>query len=255
MTTFEMILVVCPLIFLASFVDAIAGGGGIISLPAYLSTGMPAHLAIGSNKFSSFTGTLFSTYRFFKSGTIHLKVAILSAICALIGSALGAKLTLLLSDQLLRIIMMILLPICALIVLFKKKNDDDVSTFEQLSRTKVIILAAYIGFFIGMYDGFYGPGAGTFMILTYTAFMGFDFKTACGNAKVVNLSSNFAALVVYLFAGKIMYSVAVPAAVCSILGHWIGSGLAIKKGAKFIKPVLVCVLIGLFIKIILDMVL
>ncbi len=255
MSTIEMLIIVCPLVFLASLVDAIAGGGGLIALPAYLSTGMPAHLAIGSNKFSSCTGTVFSTYRFFKNGSIHLKVALLSGICALIGSALGARLTLLIRDDVLRIIMMILLPFIAIIVLIKKKGNDDISTLEKLSKTKLVLLASCIGFFIGMYDGFYGPGTGTFVILAYTTFMGFDFKTACGNAKVVNLSSNFAALVVYMFAGKIMYTLAVPAAFCSILGHWIGSGLAINKGAKFIKPVLVSVLIGLFIKIILDMIL
>lgn len=254
MTTLEMILVVCPLAFFASFVDAIAGGGGLISLPAYLLTGMPAHFAYGSNKFSACIGTFFSVARFLKSGTINLKVAIRSAIFALIGSGLGAQLALFLSDHFLRLTMVVLLPFIAIFVLFNKKNTGDESTFSTLSNQKAVVLSALIGFSIGMYDGFFGPGTGTFLILAYTALMGFDFKTACGNAKIVNLASNFAALVVFILAGKVLYVVAIPAALFSITGNWIGSGLAIKKGAKFIKPVLVGVLILLFMKIIYDMV-
>lgn len=254
MTTFEMTLVVCPLIFLASFVDSIAGGGGLISLPAYLFTGMPTHMAYGSNKFSACMGTFFAVCRFMKSGVIHLKVACLSAALALCGSFIGAKLTLLLSDEILKITMMVMLPIAAVFILFKKKKNDDINTVDSLSDVMTVVLSMAIGFFIGMYDGFFGPGAGTFMILGYTTLMGFDYRTASGNAKVVNLASNFAAMVVYIFAGKVYYAIAVPAVFCSIAGAWLGSGLAIKKGAKFIKPIMVCVIAGLFVKIIWDMV-
>ncbi|MFI3208001.1 MAG: TSUP family transporter [Eubacteriales bacterium] len=254
MTTIEMILVVCPLVFLAAFVDAIAGGGGLISLPAYLFTGMPTHMAYGSNKFSACIGSLFSAYRFLKSGTIYLKVAILSAVFALGGSYLGAHLTLILSDQMLKISMTILLPVIAVFILFKKKNMEDVNRVDELSKVAVVAWSTVIGFAIGTYDGFFGPGTGTFLILAYTSIMGFDFRTACGNARIVNLASNFAALVVYIFAGKVMYMIAIPATACSILGYWLGAGLAIKKGAKFIRPVMLCVIAGLFVKIIWDMV-
>lgn len=254
MTTLEMILVVCPLAFFASFVDAVAGGGGLISLPAYLLTGMPAHFAYGSNKFSACMGTFFSAARFLKSGTINLKVAIQSAVFALIGSSLGAQLALHLSDHFLRLTMVVLLPFIAAFVLFNKKRTGDESTFLTLSNRKVMMLSALIGFMLGMYDGFFGPGTGTFLILAYTTVMGFDFKTACGNAKIVNLASNFAALAVFILAGKVLYAVALPATAFSIAGSWIGSGLAIKKGAQFIKPVLVGVLILLFMKIIYDLI-
>lgn len=251
MSTLQMIMIVCPLVFFASFVDAIAGGGGLISLPAYLFTGMPTHLAYGSNKFSSCLGTIFSTYRFFKNGAIHLKVGIISAMFAIMGSTCGAKLTLLLSDELLKITMMILLPLIAFFTLFHKRKTIEV-VLPQLSKKKMIVFASIIGFFIGMYDGFFGPGTGTFLIISYTTFMHFDITTACGNAKIVNLSSNFAALSVFLFAGEILYAVAIPAAMFSILGHWIGSGLALKNGEKYIRPVMIFVLIVLFLKIIVD---
>lgn len=252
LTTLQMISIVCPLVFFASFVDAIAGGGGLISLPAYLLTGMPAHLAYGSNKFSACIGTFLSAGRFLKSGHLHLKIALLSASFALIGSSCGAHLALRLSDHMLRLSMLILLPITAGIVLFNKNGLNDENTFAELKPRKAWALAGCIGFFIGMYDGFFGPGTGTFMILAYSLFMGFDFKTACGNTKIVNLSSNLAALIVFITAGQVLYAVAIPAAVCSILGNWLGSGLAIQKGAHFIKPVLLGVLILLFVKIIYD---
>lgn len=254
MTTIQMILVVCPLIFLASFVDAVAGGGGLISVPAYMLTGMPTHMAYGSNKFSASMGTLFSVVRYTKSGTVYLKVALISAGFAVAGSTLGANLALLLSDYALRISMTILLPVAAIFVLVNKKSlNREVSVVEKLSPVWLVVLSALIGFVLGMYDGFFGPGAGTFMILGYTVFMGFDMKTASGNAKIVNLASNVSALAVYIFAGKVYFAVAVPATLCSIAGGWVGSGLAIKNGSKFIKPVLVCVLCGLFGKIIYDM--
>lgn len=245
-----MILVVCPLVFFAALVDAIAGGGGLISLPAYLFTGMPIHMAYGSNKFSACIGSFFSAGRFLKSGIVNYKVAGISAAAALVGSYTGAQLALFLSDDMLKTSMMVLLPVIAIFILFKKKNMEDVNTVDKLSHKVVVVLSTVIGFLIGMYDGFFGPGTGTFLILAYTSLMGFDFRTACGNARMVNLASNFAALVVYIAAGKVLYMVAIPATLCSMMGYWIGAGLAIKNGAKFIKPVMLCVITGLFIKII-----
>ena len=254
MTVYQQILIACPLVFLASFVDAVAGGGGLISLPAYYLTGMTSHFAIGSNKFSSCIGTMFSTGRFLKSGSFHLRVALVSAGFALAGSYAGARLALFLDDRFLRLAMLVLLPFAAAVILLSRKKDSsDISTFEKIPTRRAMILSAGIGLALGMYDGFFGPGTGTFLIIAFTAFLGFDYKTACGNTKVVNLASNAAALVTFVAAGTIQYSVAVPAAVCSIAGHWIGSGLAIKKGARFIRPVMVFVLVLLFSKVVYDM--
>lgn len=252
LSTIEMLLIVCPLVFFASFVDSVAGGGGLISLPAYLLTGMPTHLAYGSNKFSACIGTCFSAIRYLKSGHLHLKIALFSAVFALVGSSCGAHLALVLTDQALRISMLVLLPIAAVIVLFNKDRLNDDNTFDESRRGKALTLAALIGFFIGLYDGFFGPGTGTFMILAYSLFLGFDFNTANGNTKIVNMASNFAALVVFITAGQVFYAIAIPAAICSIAGNWVGSGLAIQKGAKFIRPMLIIVLCLLFAKIIYD---
>ena len=138
MELIEMLLVVCPLVFFASFVDAIAGGGGLISLPAYFITGMPAHMAIASNKFSAAIGTAISTARFIKSGNLHMKTALQTAVIAFVGSALGAKIALFTSDYYLRIAMMVLLPCVAVFVLLNKQQDDE-SRFEQMSKTRIFI--------------------------------------------------------------------------------------------------------------------
>ena len=255
MTTLQMIALVCPLIFFASFVDAIAGGGGLISLPAYMMTGMPTHLALGTNKFSACIGTSFSVYRFAKSKTLHLKVALLSASFALIGSYCGAQLVLLIDARIMKILMTFLLPILAIIILFKNKKQIATHSYTINSSWRTIFLSSIIGFMIGMYDGFIGPGTGTFLILAYTTFMGFDFVTASGNAKIVNFASNFSALVVFLQADQVLFTIAIPATICSIAGAWVGSGLAIKKGAKFIRPVLLGVLSILFMKMLYDVLL
>lgn len=253
MELMEMLLVVCPLVFFASFVDAIAGGGGLISLPAYFITGMPAHMAIASNKFSAAVGTAISTARFIKSGNLHMKTALQTAAIALVGSVLGAKLALVTSDYYLRIAMMVLLPCVAIFVLLNRQQDDE-SRFEQLSKIRIFCGMVGAGLLIGMYDGFFGPGTGTFLILAFTSVMGFDLKRACGNTKIVNLTTNVSALIVFMLAGQVYYEVAVPAMFFSILGNWVGSGLAIKKGAKFVRPVMVFVLCLLLVKIVYDFV-
>lgn len=252
MSTLQMIFIIGPLVFLASLIDSIAGGGGLISTPAYLISGMPIHYAYGSNKFSAGVGTFFSAYRFLKNGTVHIKIAILTAFFAFIGSNLGAQVALLLSDNLLRITMTILLPFVAIFVMFGKKRDGDTSELDSYSKPYIAIISTLIGFTTGFYDGFFGPGTGTFIILAYTSFIGLNFTTACANAKIVNLASNISALIVFIMAGKVLYSVAIPVTLFSIAGHWVGSGLVIKNGSKFIKPMMILVLIGLFGKIIFD---
>lgn len=244
---------ICLLVFLAGLVDAIAGGGGLISLPAYYLAGLPAHVCLGSNKFSSCAGMLFSTGRFLRSGNIHLRTASVAASAALAGSFLGARLTLFLDDHALRMAMLILLPTAAVFLFLQERKKADVNTFDRIPRHHAILLSAIIGFTIGAYDGFFGPGSGTLLILAFTAVLGFDMKTSCGNTKVVSLASNLAALTTFIAAGTVQYHLAVPAAACSIAGHWIGSGLAIRKGAKFIRPVMLLVLVFLFSKLIFDM--
>lgn len=239
-------IIVCPMVFLASFVDAVAGGGGLISLPAYLLAGVPPKLAIGTNKLSSATGTVFSTARYCKNGCFDLKLALPSIVVALIGSYIGAKIVLVTSDEILKYVLIIVLPVTAFFVL-KKKNFDQVK--NKPKRKTQFIIAVLASFVIGMYDGFYGPGTGTFLILIYTGLVKLDLLTASGNTKLVNLSSNVAALVTFIFSGNIVYALGFAASVFSIAGHYLGAGMVMKSGTKIVKPIIILVILLLLIKI------
>ena len=245
--TFTTFLIVCPLVFLAGFIDSIAGGGGLISLPAYLLAGIPIHNAIATNKLSSCLGTAISTIRYCKNKYADLVSAIPSVLCALIGSAIGAKLSLSVSERILEYLLLFILPVTAYFVL--KKKDHSKAPQKKLRRSLVILLCCVISFVIGMYDGFYGPGTGTFLILLYTGLCRMDIKTASGNTKLVNLSSNLAALVTFLVNGQVLFLLGIVAALFSIAGNYAGSGLVLKKGAAIIKPVIIVVLGILFLKI------
>lgn len=252
MEIIKTLMIVCPLVFLAGLIDAMVGGGGIISLPAYLVAGLPPHLATGTNKCSSTFGTLLSTLRFMKNKKIHYIAALTSAGAALVGSPIGATINMIIEERYLSYTMLVLLPLIAIFLIFNK-NFGDNETLKEKSGCKIIVLSLISGFVIGMYDGFFGPGTGTFLILVYTGMMGFDLVTASGNAKVVNLASNVAAFITFALNGKILWTIGLPAALFGIAGNWIGAGLAIKGGKKIIRPMFMVVLIMLMIKISYDL--
>ena len=230
------------LVFLGGFIDSIAGGGGLITVPAYVLTGIPIHMALASNKFSSFFGTAFSVFNFLRNKKVYLKTIPISVVCALAGSALGAWVVLLINPDILRIILIVIVPIVAVFVLVKKDfgNEDRSHT---LSTRTIILGAGLAAFIIGFYDGFFGPGTGTFLILIFTVFLRFDLVTANGNAKIINLSSNAGSLITFIINGQVVWQLAIIAAIFGIAGNYIGSTLAIKIGAKVIKPLLVVVLV------------
>ena len=249
--TVTAFLIVCPLIFLASFVDAVAGGGGLISLPAYFLAGVPIHNAIATNKLSSAAGTCISTWRFCKNKYADLRLAIPSVLVALAGSALGANIALITSDKILKITLLAVLPVAAFYV-FRSKDMERKSSVPIKGKAKyaIVITASFV---IGAYDGFYGPGTGTFLILIYTGMARMDIKTAAGNTKLVNRASNMAALATFLLHGKIIFPLGLAASVFSIAGHYLGSGMVMKNGTKIVRPIILAVLALLFIKIITGM--
>lgn len=247
-------IILFPLIFLAGFVDSIAGGGGLISLPAYLFIGVPSHYALGTNKLSSTIGTVFSTLRYARGRTIVYSIGIPSVVGSLIGSYIGSRLALFLSDDVLKIVLTFLIPIAAVIVFLSRPRGNGEKKDEKVyTNAKTIIISALIGLAIGTYDGFFGPGTGTFLIIFYVSILSLDHVSASGTAKIVNLASNIGALATFIAGGKVFYSLGLPAALFGVAGNWLGSGVALKKGAKVIKPVMLAVLILLFIKIITDM--
>ena len=158
-------LIVCPLTFLAGLVDSIAGGGGLISLPAFLFAGLPMHTAIATNKLSSSVGTTVSTARYCKNGFFDRKIALPSIVLALTGSAIGARLVLLVEDIYLRWLLIAVLPVVAVLVFLDKGDGNADPAFPASRRMAIACIAAFV---IGMYDGFYGPGTGTFLLLALT---------------------------------------------------------------------------------------
>jgi len=243
----------CFLIFLAGFVDSIAGGGGLLSIPAYLMAGFPPHLAAGTNKLSASLGTTVSTIRYFRHGRVHLAAAATSAALAFPGSFLGSSAALSLPSEGFRAAMLVMIPVAAVLVLTRKNGDDaDDRREPKVKGFWLWFLCGLIGFTIGFYDGFFGPGAGTFILMLHSLVLGFGLRTASGNAKVVNLSSNYAAFAVFLAAGQILWVPGLAAGACGIAGNWLGSGIAIRKGAKAIKPVFALVLAMLFAKVVYD---
>ena len=234
-------LIVCPMVFLGELNDAVAGGGGLITLPAYLLAGLPAHMASGTNKCGNAFGTFLSTGRFLKRGDVHIPSAVAGAVGALAGAWVGARLNLIMPEQMLYYVMLAVVPVMAVFLLLKRDFGQEDRSGE-LSRGQLMAMAAGIGLIIGGYDGFFGPGAGTFLMLAFTGLCRFDLLTASGNTKVANSASNLASLVTFAIAGKVMWAVGIPAALCGIAGNYLGSSLALKGGARVIRPMFFVVL-------------
>lgn len=249
--TIIQFLIVCPLVFLAGFVDAVAGGGGLISLPAYLIAGFPVHFAIGTNKISSAMGTTLTTVRYTKSGFIPWKQAVFCVLFALVGSACGANLALLIDDGVFKIIMLVILPLTALYVMKGKALSGEREPYPPLKTT---LLSCATAFFIGAYDGFYGPGTGTFLILLLTALAHMPVTEANGVSKAINLATNISALVVFIINGKVVFTIGLVAGLFSIAGNWLGSGFFKKGGSRVVKPIMICVLVIFFVKVLYEVI-
>lgn len=247
---FNLVLL-CFLTFLAGFIDSIAGGGGLISVPAYIMAGIPVHLALGSGKFSSSFGTLIATINYWRHNKVHVRTAAISFVFAFAGSAAGAKTVLYVDDTVFRIMLIVLIPLIALFITLKK-DFGSLNATESLKPMSASLISAAIGLVIGFYDGFIGPGTGTFLIFAYTLLLHFDLVTASGNAKLVNLASNVGAMLTFLLHGQVLFAVAIPAALTGIAGNYIGSRLALEKGSKVIRAVFMVVLGLMVINLILS---
>ena len=242
-------LIVCPLVFLAGFVDSVAGGGGLISLPAYLFVGLPAHIASGTNKVVNGMGTALATWRYYKSGNIRLKPAILAAVGAIAGSAIGTQIALHINAEVFRVLLLIALPLVALLISFKKDFGTDQTIDDELLESSANrLICLLIGIAVGCYDGMIGPGTGTFLIMAFTIFVKMDLLTASGCAKVANLASNIASAVLWIANGQVLFALVVPAAACSMLGSYFGSQYAIKGGSQKVRSMIYVVLLLLFVK-------
>lgn len=240
-------LIVCPLVFLAGFVDSVAGGGGVISIPAYLLAGIPMKIAAGTNKFANGFGTALACWRYGRSGNIDWLCAIPAAAGSLLGASLGTSVAVYLREDILQLIVLASLPAVAVILIFARNFGTEEK--EAKSKRATLLISLAIGLGVGLYDGLVGPGTGTFLALLFSLGLGYTLVKSSGCAKVANLASNIASMVVFFLHGDILFTVGIPAMICSMLGNFLGAHFAIKGGSGKIRIVMFVVLGLLFLKI------
>lgn len=241
-------VIICPLLFLAGFVDAVAGGGGLISLPAYMLAGLPAHSAIATNKLSSSMGTTVATLQYIKAGFVKWKLCLPAIAAALLGSWLGAKINLFLDENFLKIMMLVILPFIAFYVLRTKNLEKENPDSHKFKTT--VLLCVVISLAVGVYDGLYGPGTGTFLMLLFTVLARLTLQDSAGATKAINLTTNLTALTVFLYHGAVLIPLGLVAGICNMAGNYLGSRCFFSKGAAFVKPLILVVLLIFFIKLI-----
>jgi uncharacterized membrane protein YfcA len=244
----ENIFLLCLAAFTAGFVDAISGGGGLIQTPAalVLLRTYPVVNAIGSIKLPSFSGTAFAFFQYLKKVQIDYQLAVVMCTIAFFSSFAGSQLLTVVRNDFMKPVLLVMLVIVAAYTLWKK--DFGQHEEKDHARQKEMILAVGISLVIGFYDGFIGPGTGSFLILAFISLLGFDFLKASAYAKLVNLSTNLGSILIFSIKGKIIWMVAIPMAICNALGGLLGARLAIEKGNRFIRVFFLIIVIGTLLR-------
>ena len=242
------IIILCVFAFLAGFIDSIVGGGGLIQVPALLIVMPNTAIAtvFGTNKLASIAGTATSIRQFAKKIEFNWRVTIPTATTAFVFSFFGARIVSLISANTLRPVILALLMTVAVYTLIRK--DFGSIHAPKLSPSKQILFGIIIGALLGFYDGFFGPGTGSFLIFAFIGLFGFDFLNASATAKVVNTATNLSALLYFGFTNQIIYSVAVPMAIFNIIGSIVGVRLAILKGSGFVRILFLVVVTAVILK-------
>lgn len=238
-------------VFLAGAVDALAGGGGLITLPAYLAVGLNPALILGTNKLVSCLGTVVSTARYHRALKFSIKDFLPVIAASMFGSWIGARLALLVDPSWIRPMLLAALPVVAWLVWSKKDFGavDETHTLPKAERTRRGVLVALP---IGAYDGFFGPGTGTFFAIAFARWGKHDLLGATARAKILNLVSNMGALAAFMWAGRLHWKVGLSMTMLSVAGNWVGAHLGVRRGAAIIRPVVVLVCAGLFAKVLFD---
>ncbi len=238
-------------VFFAGVVDALAGGGGLITLPAYLAVGLDPALILGTNKLTSCLGTVISTARYHRALKFSIKDFMPVIISSMIGAWLGARAAILVDPSWIRPMLLAALPVVSYLVWSKKdfgSSDDSGSLTQAQRQRRGVLIAAPIG----AYDGFFGPGTGTFFAIAFARWGKHDLLGATARAKILNLVSNLGALSAFIWAGRLDWKVGLSMSLLSIAGHWVGSHLGVRRGAALIRPVVALVCAGLFAKVLFD---
>lgn len=245
---FDLLVMLFAVAALAGFVDSIAGGGGLITIPALLWAGIPPAQALATNKLQGSFGSFSASLSFIRKGHVDPRNMILAIVLTFAGSAVGTILVQMLDPSILMTVLPGLLILIALYFLFSPRVGD--LDAHQLISTSAFAFTA--GFGIGFYDGFFGPGTGSFFSIAFVALLGFNMTKATAHTKVLNFTSNFASLVMFIAGGEVVWVVGLVMAVGALIGAQIGSHMVMKVGARLVRPLLVITSIAISIKLIMD---
>ncbi|MEK6265559.1 MAG: TSUP family transporter [Clostridium sp.] len=244
------IILLCIAGFVAAFVDSIAGGGGLITVPAFMLTGLPTHMVLGTNKFSATAGSFTSSLKFIKSGKANFKLLKYLIPFTFLGSMLGVRAVLFVDPKVLEGLVLILIMFIGIYTLFSKSLGLE-DKFQGLTK-KNVIYGIILAFSLGFYDGFFGPGTGSFLVFGFISIFGFNFLASSANARILNFTSGITALVLFAISGKINYMLGVPVAISMVLGARMGTTIALNKGSKLIKPIFVTMSLAVAVKMLID---
>ena len=244
----SIIILLCIAAFAAGFVDAIVGGGGLIQTPMglILLPQLPVSSVVGSLKIPAFSGTAFAAAQYVKKVVINWKLLVPMMALAMLASFAGSSLLTLMHNDFMKPVLLVVLTLVAIYTFLKK--DFGQHKEKAHSPTLHIVYSLLISLVIGFYDGFIGPGAGSFLVLAFVVLMGYDFLHASANAKMVNLATNFGSILLFVLKGKIIWAIAIPMALCNAAGGFTGAKLAINKGNKFIRIFFLIIVVGTLIR-------
>ena len=242
------LVLLCAVAFCAGFVDAIVGGGGLLQTPAALVIlpAYPVASVIASLKIPSFSGISLAVVQYLKKVQMNWRLVTIICTIAFFSSFAGSKLLTLVSNSFMKPVLLVILTGVAIYTFTKK--DFGQQQKKEHSKNRHLWYAILISVIIGFYDGFIGPGAGSFLILAFVSFLGLDFLHASANAKLVNLATNLGSITLFLIQGKIIWAIALPMAACNAIGGALGANMAIAKGNKFIRVFFLFIVIATLVR-------
>lgn len=243
-----ILLLLCLAAFAAGFIDAIVGGGGLIQTPVglILLPSLPVATVIGTLKVPAFSGTSFAAFQYLKKVDLNWKLLGIMMLLAFPSAFLGSTLLTYVSNDFMKPLLLVVLSFLVIYTYAKKNFGQQIE--KNISHKRQLFNAVAISFVVGLYDGFIGPGTGSFLVVAFIAIMGFDFLHASANAKMVNLATNFGSICLFMLKGKIIWAIAIPMAASNALGGWLGAKLAINKGNSFIRIFFLVVVIGTLVR-------
>lgn len=245
---FYLLALLCTAAFAAGFIDAIVGGGGLIQTPATLIIlpHYPVATLLGTTKIPSFAGTSIAAWQYARRVQLNYRLLAAVASAAFAAALLGSRMASLLSNEVLKPIILVLLVGVAFYTYANKKFGQQ--EHQEKIPAHAVWYGAALGLLIGFYDGFIGPGTGSFLILVFIAVLGQDFLHASAHAKIVNLATNLASILYFSSTGHILYEYAIPMAICNVAGSFFGTRLALLKGNRFIRVFFLIVVTGTIIR-------